>query len=135
MNNQETTQILKQLGKSPFRAGFAYGEYTIGGRGEPFVEVRNAWGMYAGQTDRITTWDEWVNTFEKKYCGDFSQWLPPDTLAILCTAIYYGVPSQGHASCYKAMIAGRHYRHEQVSDPGKIQGKYCIECDKPLLLV
>jgi hypothetical protein len=64
----------------------------------------------------------------------FQEWLSKDTVAILCTAIYYGVPSQGHTNCYEEMIREQHPRMKQVSlaEPG-IHKLHCIGCGEPLI--
>jgi len=59
--------IVKRLQHSPLRLGFALGIYTQGVESLPYIKIDHERGLYAGQTDRIMTWDEWLTTYEPKY--------------------------------------------------------------------
>ncbi len=59
MDYEQAKTIVKRLQHSPLRLGFALGVYNLGG-GEPFVRIDHERGPYAGQTDRIMTWEEWL---------------------------------------------------------------------------
>ena len=62
----------------------------------------------------------------------FSEWVKPDTVAVLCTAVYVGVPSQGHERCY-TFINGCASVEQVTRDEPDIEIKRCIECGKPLI--
>ncbi len=66
MHYEQATTIIRRLQHSPLRLGFALGVYNLGG-GEPFVRIDHERGPYAGQTDRILTWEDWLATYEPKY--------------------------------------------------------------------
>lgn len=62
----------------------------------------------------------------------FSEWVKPETVAVLCTAVYVGVPSQGHERCY--LYINTVSNAEQVTrDAPDIEIKHCIHCGKPLI--
>jgi len=66
MDYEQAKTIVKRLQHSPLRLDFALGVYNLGG-GEPFVRIDHERGPYAGQTDRIMTWEEWLAMYETKY--------------------------------------------------------------------
>jgi hypothetical protein len=122
MKSQEATTILKRLQYSPFRLGFACGVYTQGGS-EPFIQVRNERGPYAGQTDCINTQEEWTATYEKKYF--------PEPIK----------EQQGCAYCSAKQAIEVHECHccgetfcldcgERVGEPSEQQYWLCFECIK-----
>jgi hypothetical protein len=59
-----------------------------------------------------------------------SEWLKADTVAILDTAIYYGIPKYGHAKCYRQATAP--IEHVTIEAPD-ITIKHCSACGKRLL--
>ena len=59
--------IVKRLQHSPLRLDFALGIYTQGAGNEPYIRIDHGYGPYAGQTDRIMSWEEWLSTYEAKY--------------------------------------------------------------------
>jgi hypothetical protein len=65
----------------------------------------------------------------------FLDWLQPDTVAIKATAVYFGVPGQGHTSCH-VILTHKNWMGalEQVTrEEPDIEKKHCIECGKSLL--
>lgn len=60
----------------------------------------------------------------------FSEWLKPDTVALLHTAIYYGIPKYGHDTCYRQ--ATPPIEQVTIEEPD-VAMKYCSGCGKPLL--
>ncbi len=63
----------------------------------------------------------------------FSEWLQPDTVAILDTAIYYGIPAYGHVNCYKQMEPTGHAPVRVTMSEPEIERKHCSGCGKLLI--
>ena len=63
----------------------------------------------------------------------FSEWLKDDTVAILDTAIYYGIPKFGHKDCYKQIKYPGYAPIQVTMDVPGIDRLCCSACGKILL--